>query len=259
MSDERNIQCGLFDFMAKEIGIKVLHPGGYSSTEELCSKCNISENSTVLDLACGVGTTSFFIYDKFGCKVVGIDIDENLINIAKKSQIKKKIEDKITFKVANAFDLPFQDRTFDVIISQAFFILIDEKMRALEEISRVLKPGGYWGSLELGWFKIPSERIFNELRTKTCNDFIPRVKTFEDWEKMFGIKNFSHLYTSKYQMDSGMLKLLQSEGLINFFRVMLKVMRNPPARKRMMNVQKTFRKYQDYLGYGIYSYQKIKQ
>ena len=256
MTDTCNAQCGLFDFMAHEIGIKVLHPGGYKSTGELCLKSNITKNSVVLDLACGVGTTSFYIQDGFGCKVIGVDIDKNLISIAKESLIKRTNKDKITFKVANAFELPFRDNTFDAIVSQAFFILIDDKEKALEEISRVLKSGGFWGSLELSWFKVPPREAYNELVTKTCSDFIPRVLTFEDWEKFFASQNLIHIDTSKHPMDSGMLKMLQSEGLGNFIRIMCRVLSNSQARKRMMDVQATFRKYKQYLGYGIYSYEK---
>ena len=256
MTDTCNVQCGLFDFMANEIGIKVLHPGGYKSTGELCKKCKITESSTVLDLACGVGTTSFYLQDRFGCKVTGVDIDENLISIAKKALMKKVKKDKITFKVANALELPFPDNTFDVMVSQAFFILIDEKEKALEEVSRVLKPGGSFGSLELSWFKVPPQDAYNELVTKTCNDFIPRVSTFGDWEKLFASQDLIHIDTSKHPMDSGMSKMLQSEGLANFTRIMYRVMRNSQARKRMMNVQAAFRKHKQYLGYGIYSYEK---
>lgn len=220
-------QCGLFDFMVNQVGIRVLHPGGYESTKELCSKCNIEESSHVLDLACGVGTTSFYIQDRYGCRVTGVDIAENLIDVAKRALMRKGKEDKITFKVANALKLPYPDNTFDTIISQAFFILIDERETALKEISRVLKPGGYFGSLELSWFKTPPEEAYEELVRKACNEFIPRVLTFEDWEELFASKSLVHVDTSKYQMNPGMLKLLNSEGLVNFVRIMFKMTSNP--------------------------------
>ena len=48
----------------------------------------------------------------------------------------------------------------------------------------------------------------------------------------------------------------QSEGFANFVKSMLKVMSISQARTRMMNVQSTFRKHREYLGYGIYCYEK---
>jgi ubiquinone/menaquinone biosynthesis C-methylase UbiE len=240
--------------MANDIGIKVLHPGGYKSTRELCSLCNLNQNSHVLDLACGVGTTSFFISEKYGCRITAIDISEGLIAIANKDLQKRGKKGDIRFEVADALEIPFPDNTFDAVISQAFFILIDDKEKALEEIVRVLKPGGYFGSLELSWLKPPTQKAYEELVHKTCNDFIPRVVTFDEWDHFFRSKELIHVATLEYPMNPGMLQMLESEGLANSLRIMSKMLGNSQARTRMMTVQKTFRKYSDYLGYGIFCY-----
>jgi ubiquinone/menaquinone biosynthesis C-methylase UbiE len=255
-NDSCENNCGLFDFMANSIGIKVLHPGGYQATDKLCSMLNLSDDSKVLDLACGVGTTSLRIHKNFKCDVTGIDISETLIETANRNLLNTKLNDKVRFKVADALELPFPDNSFDSVIAQAFFILIDEKEKAIDEIFRVLKPNGYFGSLELSWFKKPSEEAFNELKAKTCNDFIPRVSLFEEWEKLFTSVGFDHIRTIKNPMVGGMLKMVKTEGILNFIRIMQKLMNNSVDRKRMMDVQKTFDKYNDYLGYGLFSFKK---
>lgn len=145
--DSCDNNCGLFDFMANTIGIKVLHPGGYQATDKLCSMLNLRNDSKVLDVACGAGTTSFYIHNKYNCDISGIDISENLIKIANNGLSNTKLQDKIRFKVADALELPFPDSSFDTVIAQAFFILIDDKEKAINEIYRVLKPNGYFGSL----------------------------------------------------------------------------------------------------------------
>ena len=248
--------CHLFDFMANTIGIKVLHPGGYQATEKICSMSNLDENSYVLDLACGAGTTSFYLFKKYNCKITGIDISESLIADATKRLTNSGKNTKINFEVADALKLPFPDNSFDAVIAQAFFILIDDKEKALQEIYRVLKPGGFFGSLELSWFKIPPKEAYNELLEKTCNTFIPRMMTFEEWEKFFRSCGFKHIETIKNPMPSGMLKMAKTEGFLNFLNIMFKMMTNNKNRKRMMDVQNTFEKYDDYLGYGIYVLKK---
>lgn len=254
MSNECDTSCGLFDFMANEVGIKVLHPGGYEATDELISLCHLNENSHVLDLACGTGTTAFYLSKKYHCQITGIDISENLIEQANRDlKIKKG---NISFKVADAFAIPYPDNTFDAVISQAFFVFIDEKEKVMKEIIRVLKPGGYFGALEKSWFTRPTEEGLSELTEKTCKDFIPRVVRFSDWENFFDSENLIHIATSKHRMKSGISKLLKSEGLENFLKIMFKMMCHPNIRNRMMVVQKTFEKYNDYLGYGIYCYKK---
>lgn len=248
--------CNLFEFMAKDVGIKVLHPGGYESTKELCSNCDIRENSHVLDIACGTGTTSFFLNDKYNCKVTGIDIDEILINKAKSKLYKDNLNRKIDFKLGNALKLPFADNTFDVVISQAFFVLVEEQELALSEIYRVLKPGGYFGALELSWFSHPDNEIKSVLKNRTCNDIIPRIKTFDEWKTFFTANKLLHTKTSRKEMDMGMMKFLKSEGFINFSKIMYKMISSSKRRGRMMDVQKTFSKYSNYLGYGIYNFRK---
>lgn len=254
--DSCDNNCGLFDFMANTIGIKVLHPGGYEATEKICSTSNLNENSYVLDLACGAGTTSFYLSKKYNCKITGIDISNSLIDSANKSLKKIGKQDKINFEVANALRIPYADNTFDSVIAQAFFILIDDKEKALEEIYRVLKPGQYFGSLELSWFKTPTKEAYGELLNKTCNNFIPRMVKFEEWEEFFQSKNFRHIKTIKNPMSSGMLQMLKIEGLFNFIKIVIKMMTNSKNRKRMMDVQNTFDKYNDYIGYGIFCFKK---
>lgn len=256
MSNDCHQVCGLFDFMANEVGIKVLHPGGYKATGELGSLCQLNEDSHVLDLACGTGTTSFFLHRKYRCRVTGIDIADNLIAMANEDLARKKKSDSITFEVGDALCLPYPDNTFDGVVAQAFFVLIDEKEKALSEILRVLKPGGYFGSLELSWFSPPPPEVFDELAAKTCNDFIPRVCTFEDWEGFFDSTGLIHQQTLRYPMTSGMMKMVHTEGFWNFLKIMKRMMTHSSIRKRMMTVQNTFGKYDEYLGYGIYCFQK---
>lgn len=256
MEKSKSQSCDLFSFMANTVGIKVLHPGGYKSTDELCSVLEIGEGSHVLDVACGTGTTALYLSNKYNCHVTGFDISDDLIEIAKKSLGKNVDAGKIKFEVADVLEMPYPDNSYDIVISQAFFVLIDEKEKALKELVRVLKPGGYLGSLELGWFKKPPKEVYEELVEKTCNSIIPRVMGFDKWEELFGSENLAHLATKKGPMTSSMLDMFATEGLINSIKIMLKMMGNSSIRKRMMNVQNTFGKYDDYLGYGIFSYRK---
>lgn len=241
--------------MADEIGIKVLHPGGYAATRTLCDYCCITEDDTVLDIACGIGTTSKYLHETFGCSVTGIDISEKLINKAKESLTTQSLQSHVTFQKADALCLPYPDNSFDAVIAQAFFVLIDNKEKALDEIQRVLKPGGYFGAIELSWHQPPSETIFAEIRKHTCNDLIPRVQTFEMWEKFFSSHELLPQTLQRRKMESGMLKMIRSEGVINFMKIMTKMMKST-NRSKMMKVQKTFKKYENYLGYGIYCLRK---
>ena len=55
------------------------HGGGLKATEELIKLCKINRDKYVLDVGCGVGATSCFLWKKHECKVVGIDISEKMV------------------------------------------------------------------------------------------------------------------------------------------------------------------------------------
>ena len=82
-------KCDTFQFMAKKLNMNVLHPGGIWGTELLAEHSKISENMTILDAGCGSGSSSIFLARKYGCKVVGIDIDQNSLTKAYRTVRKK--------------------------------------------------------------------------------------------------------------------------------------------------------------------------
>jgi arsenite methyltransferase len=103
-----------FDFAA-EVGL-TKHMGGIDATEELVKRCHITKDSRVLDVGCGVGATPCFLAKKYGCKVVGIDIVEGMIEKSIKRAKREGVTDRVAFKVADAQDLPFEDQLFDAVI-----------------------------------------------------------------------------------------------------------------------------------------------
>ena len=54
-------RCDLFDFMAKYVGLTVIHPGGLKATQKLIDSLMIDENQKVIDIACGKGSTAFYL------------------------------------------------------------------------------------------------------------------------------------------------------------------------------------------------------
>jgi len=248
--------CELFDFMANIVGISVLHPGGYEATDKLAGMCAVNSESHVLDLACGRGTTAIYLTKKYGCRVTGIDISDQLIQDGRQLVEKAGLTDRVELRAANALDLPFENALFDTVISQAFFLLIDEKENALKEMNCVLKSGGSVGALELSWFKYPPEEIYQTIVKKMCGKLITRVVTYDEWDQFFTSAGLSQIETRQFLMKSGMAGMFRDEGLLNALRIMFKSMTRPSVRKRMMDMRHTFTQYSEYLGYGLFSYRK---
>ena len=102
-------------------------------------KSYTNKEQKILDICCGYGRLAVPLV-KEGYKVSGVDISENLI------QFLNGFCAPNVFTVGNMKDLPFEDSSFDfcfcVWASFNFLVTIQDQLRALEEMCRVLKPGG---------------------------------------------------------------------------------------------------------------------
>lgn len=245
--------CDMFDFLSDFVGLKILHPGGKKATKQYINLLNPTSDMKILDIACGKGRTSVYVAKKFGCKVVGIDIREDSIEEAKKYAVKNRIDHLVSFQVADAEKLPFGDNEFDMTMSQAMLILVDNKNKVVDEAVRVLKPGGTSAWLELSWKKDPTNEFLRDATDGICAMCISNVITFDQWEKILNVDDIRQVQVLKFDMSfRGLIGMLKDEGIINGIKVMYRYMLYPKIRNRMKKLDNFFRSYPEYIGYGIY-------
>lgn len=96
-----------------------------------------------LDIGTGTGDLVFEIIDRFpNVRVDGIDPSEQMLAVAKDKAGRRGLGDRVSFLTADALDLPMESGTYDGIVSGFCFRNIERRQKALEEMLRVLKPGG---------------------------------------------------------------------------------------------------------------------
>ena len=116
---------------------------GIRLNELMVEAAGIDENSRVLDVGCGNGTTATWLCRASGAHVTGIDLSG--VRIANAVESLEKIPElapRLAFEKASAAELPFADGTFTHVWSQATIYHVPDKVKALEESYRVLQPGG---------------------------------------------------------------------------------------------------------------------
>ena len=119
-----------------------LHPGGLDLTEYLACTAGITEDSIVLDIATGRGTSACFLAHFCRCRIDGIDLSRVALTQARAKAVCQGVSHKVRFHLADVEELPFKDASFDFVVSECSFSLLPDKRAGAAEIARVLKPGG---------------------------------------------------------------------------------------------------------------------
>lgn len=110
------------------------------------NRLQIQPNEKVLDLACGTGWASRTIAAlNKGARLFGVDIAHGLIESAKK--LAKRSNLAIEYEVGDAEQLPYEDGTFDAVISSFGIMFASKPEAAAGELTRVVKHGGRFGIL----------------------------------------------------------------------------------------------------------------
>jgi arsenite methyltransferase len=121
------------------------HPGGPALTRKLASAVLIGRDSRVLDVASGSGESARVLTQHFGCHVTGVDYSADNCARANAMAIEAGLTEKIHFVDGDAEDLPFAADTFDVVTCECSLCIFPNRLTALNEIQRVLRPGGHLG------------------------------------------------------------------------------------------------------------------
>jgi ubiquinone/menaquinone biosynthesis C-methylase UbiE len=100
----------------------------------------VAPGSRVLELAPGPGFCAIEIARTGNYDVTGLDISESFVRIARDNAAAAGVA--VDFRHANASQMPFPDASFDFIVCTAAFKNFSDPVGALDEIHRVLKPGG---------------------------------------------------------------------------------------------------------------------
>ncbi|RYM02201.1 class I SAM-dependent methyltransferase [Sporolactobacillus sp. THM7-7] len=133
------------DFLAKW-AVDSAHPGGRRLTEAIIQRSAVKPEDKVLDVGCGTGATSWLLAERVKADVTALDFHPAMVARARQRALKSAA----TFNVvqASAEAIPFQDQTFDWVVSESVTAFTD-RSRSIAEYYRVLVPGGRLLAIEM--------------------------------------------------------------------------------------------------------------
>lgn len=100
----------------------------------------LPNGGTVLEVAPGPGYFCIELAKLGPYAVRGVDLSHSMVEIARKKAAAAGVE--VDFQQGNSSNLPFPQATFDYLVCRAAFKNFAQPVKALEEMERVLKPGG---------------------------------------------------------------------------------------------------------------------
>src|SRR5262245_29025760 len=104
----------------------------------LCDAASVSPGQRVLDVACGTGIVARTAAERVqpSGSVVGVDLNEAMLTVARRTC------PGLEFRQGDAGQLPFPESSFETVLSQMALMFFPDRARAVQEMARVVKPGG---------------------------------------------------------------------------------------------------------------------
>jgi ubiquinone/menaquinone biosynthesis C-methylase UbiE len=110
----------------------------------------LMQQGEAVDLGCGAGQLVMEMALKSpGLHITGIDLSEELLTEARISSQRLGLKDRVEFRLGDVEEIPFPDQSLDLVISTLSLHHWAEPIKVLNEIDRVLKPGGAYYIFDL--------------------------------------------------------------------------------------------------------------
>ena len=153
--------------------------------EFMVDLCEPESHWTALDAGSGPGGVAAVIEPRVA-HVHGIDLTKSMVDLANK---KFAGNDKLTFVQGNVEEMDFDDNTFELVTARMVFHHVDDCIKGLSEILRVLKPGG---------------------RLVLCEGVPPDHRTRERYEQIFALKEKRHTFS-----EAELINMFDNAGFSN--------------------------------------------
>lgn len=142
-----------------------IHVGGEKETDILSRQAGLTSSSRVLDVCSALGGPARHLASTIGCTVVGLDGTRKMHAEAQRRTLAAGLEGKVSFRLGDALNMPFEDAAFDVVWGQDAWCYVTDKARLIRESARVVRPGGVVAFTD--WIETGpmSDEVWNALNT----------------------------------------------------------------------------------------------
>lgn len=135
-----DIHIGLY-----ETPVESIFDASRRTVERMASRApNLDRTTRVLDIGAGYGGAARFLAERYGCKVVAFNLSEKENERNRQMNRQQGLDHLIEVIDGSFEDLPFGNGCFDLVWSQDAVLHSGNRRKVLEEVARVLAPGGHF-------------------------------------------------------------------------------------------------------------------
>ncbi|XP_061690357.1 phosphoethanolamine methyltransferase isoform X1 [Syngnathoides biaculeatus] len=184
----------------KMFGAGYVSTGGAKTTKEFVNLLNLQPGQKVLDVGCGIGGGAFYMAKTFGVEVLGLDLSENMVDIAMERALAERLP-LVEFEVADATKRTFPEGLFDLIYSKDTILHIADKLALFKRFHSWLRPGGQL------------------LITDYCCGEKPWTPQFEAYVKQRGYILYTPAQYGKFIQNAGFTNVQAKDRTAQFIQV----------------------------------------
>ena len=249
MSKEQQMNPQQGHWILAKVGKKVLRPGGKELSLKMIENLEITHRDDVVEFAPGLGFTAEISLSKNPKTYTGIELNHEVVEL-----LEDKLNGKnIRFINANAAASTLESESATKVYGEAMLTMHADHRKAeiIREAHRILKKGGFYAIHELG---LTPNNISEEKKAEIQKDLAIAIKvnarplTESEWTKLLEqegflvkkiITNPMHLLEPK--------RVIDDEGFFRTIKIIFNTLTNSLARKRIFEMRKVFRKFQNNL------------
>lgn len=234
-------------WLLARLGKKVLRPGGLGLTRTLLSDADVTD-ADVLELAPGLGRTATEILAHRPRSYVGAEQDPDAAR-----SVRIAIRGRGEVRITDAADTGLPGASKDVVVGEAMLTMQGDlaKHAIVAEAARVLRAGGRYGIHELA---LTPDTISVEVKTDVCQSLARVIKvnarplTVAEWTRLLADHGLvvNHVATAPMALLHPR-RLITDEGLYGALRFVTNLVIHRDARRRVVGMRRTFRRYRDQL------------
>ena len=231
------------------LGKKVLRPGGLELTRYMLDSLKITEKDSVVEFAPGIGVTANMTLQRKPYQYIGVEQNEAAA-ASVRSYLTGERRDCI---VGNAENTGLESGVASIIYGEAMLTMqsAKQKRNIIAEAKRVLRPGGKYAIHEMC---LAPDDLADDIKERIQKDLSVAIRvnarplTITEWKEQLEEQGF--IVTDIKTAPMHLLRpkrMIQDEGLLGVLRIASNVIRNPKARKRVLNMRSNFMKYEEYI------------